>query len=305
MSTPTQVHIVEVGTRDGIQAEKRFVETEQKLRMIELILAAGVRRLEATSFVSPKHVPQLADAEAVLAAMGRPPGVEVEALVPNMRGMERALECELDRIILFVAASEGFNLKNLRASREKMLGAAREISKEALAAGLKMRGGVVTAFGCPYEGRVPLEAVERIAGAYADMGCDEVALSDTVGMTNPSAVRRMVGHMKGKFPEVRFTLHFHNTRGAGLANVLAGLEAGVDTFDASIAGMGGCPFAPRATGNISTEDTVNMLHEMGIKTGIDLPKLLEAAAYAESVLGRQLPGQLLHAGVPEWEGPAA
>ncbi len=305
MSTPTQVHIVEVGTRDGIQAEKRFVETEQKLRMIELILAAGVRRLEATSFVSPKHVPQLADAEAVLAAMGRPPGVEVEALVPNMRGMERALECELDRIILFVAASEGFNLKNLRASREKMLGAAREISKEALAAGLKMRGGVVTAFGCPYEGRVPLEAVELIAGAYADMGCDEVALSDTVGMTNPAAVRRMVGHMKGKFPEVRFTLHFHNTRGAGLANVLAGLEAGVDTFDASIAGMGGCPFAPRATGNISTEDTVNMLHEMGIETGIDLGKLLEAAAYAESVLGRQLPGQLLHAGVPEWEGPAA
>ncbi len=305
MPTPTQVHIVEVGTRDGIQAEKRFVETGQKLRMIELILAAGVRRLEATSFVSPKHVPQLADAEAVLAAMGRPPGVEVEALVPNMRGMERALECELDRIILFVAASEGFNLKNLRASREKMLGAAREISKEALAAGLKMRGGVVTAFGCPYEGRVPLEAVELIAGAYADMGCDEVALSDTVGMTNPAAVRRMVGHMKGKFPEVRFTLHFHNTRGAGLANVLAGLEAGVDTFDASIAGMGGCPFAPRATGNISTEDTVNMLHEMGIETGIDLGKLLEAAAYAESVLGRQLPGQLLHAGVPEWEGPAA
>ena len=301
----TQVNIVEVGTRDGIQAEKKFVESEQKIRMIELILAAGVRRLEATSFVSPKHVPQLADAEAVLAAMTRPPGVEVEALVPNMRGMERALECELDRIILFVAASEGFNLKNLRASREKMLGAAREISKEALAAGLKMRGGVVTAFGCPYEGRVPLEAVERIAGAYADMGCDEVALSDTVGMTNPLAVRRMVGHMKGKFPKIRFTLHFHNTRGAGLANVLAGLEAGVDTFDASIAGMGGCPFAPRATGNISTEDTVNMLHEMGIETGIDLPKLLEAAAYAESVLGRQLPGQLLHAGIPEWNTPAA
>jgi hydroxymethylglutaryl-CoA lyase len=301
----TQVDIVEVGTRDGIQSEKKFVETGQKIRMIELILAAGVRRLEATSFVSPKHVPQLADAEAILAAMTRPPGVEVEALVPNMRGMERALECELDRIILFVAASEGFNLKNLRASREKMLGAAREAAKEALAAGLKMRGGVVTAFGCPYEGRVPLEAVERIAGAYADMGCDEVALSDTVGMTNPAAVRRMVAHMKAKFPEIQFTLHFHNTRGAGLANVLAGLEAGVDTFDASIAGMGGCPFAPRATGNISTEDTVNMLHEMGIETGIDLGKLLEAAAYAESVLGRQLPGQLLHAGIPEWDTPAA
>ncbi len=305
MNTPSQVHIVEVGTRDGIQAEKQFVELDQKLRMLELIAAAGVRRIEATSFVSPKHVPQMADAAAVLAGMVRPPGVEIEALVPNMRGMERALECRLDRVVLFVAASEGFNLKNLRAGREKMLDAAREAAKEALGAGMKIRGGVVTAFGCPYEGRVPFEAVERIAGAYADMGCDEVGLADTVGMTNPVAVRRMAGHMRAKFPEIRFTLHFHNTRGAGLANVVAGLEAGVDTFDTSIGGLGGCPFAPRATGNISTEDTVNMLHEMGVETGINLEKLLEAVSYSESVFDRQLPGQLLHAGLPEWGAPAA
>lgn len=305
MSTPRQAHIIEVGTRDGIQAEKQFVETEQKLRMFELILAAGVKRVEATSFVSPKHVPQLADAEAVLAAMPRPAGVEVEALVPNMRGMERALACRLDRIVLFVAASEGFNLKNLRAGREKMLDAAREAAGEALGAGLKIRGGVVTAFGCPYEGRVPPEAVEWIVGAYADMGCDEVALADTVGMANPVSIRSMVGRMREKFPALHFTLHLHNTRGAGLANLLAGLEAGVDTFDASIGGLGGCPFAPRATGNISSEDTVNMLHEMGVETGIDLPKLLKAVAYAESIFNRQLPGQLLHAGLPEWDISAA
>ncbi|HJP14643.1 MAG: hydroxymethylglutaryl-CoA lyase [Nitrospinota bacterium] len=305
MNMPSQVHIVEVGTRDGIQAEKQFVELDQKLRMLELIVAAGVRRIEATSFVSPRHVPQMADAAEVLAGMERPPGVEIEALVPNMRGMERALECQLDRVVLFVAASEGFNLKNLRAGREKMLDAAREAAKEAHGAGMKIRGGVVTAFGCPYEGRVPLEAVERIAGDYADMGCDEVGLADTVGMTNPVAVRRMAEHIRAKFPEIRFTLHFHNTRGVGLANVLAGLEAGVDTFDTSIGGLGGCPFAPRATGNISTEDTVNMLHEMGAETGINLGKLLEAVSYAESVFGRQLPGQLLHAGLPEWGAPAA
>ena len=305
MSSPSQAHIIEVGTRDGIQAEKQFVETDQKLRMLELILAAGVRRVEVTSFVRTRHVPQMADAEAVLTGMDRPPGVEVEALVPNMRGMERALECRLDRAVLFVAASEGFNLKNLRAGRERMIAAAREAAKEALGAGLKIRGGIVTAFGCPYEGRVPIEAVERLAGEYADMGCDEVGLADTVGMTNPVAVRQMVKHMGAKFPGIRFTLHFHNTRGAGLANVLAGFEAGVDTFDASFGGMGGCPFAPRATGNIATEDTVNMFHEMGIGTGIDLLRLLEAVAYAESVFDRQLPGQLLHAGLPDWDISAA
>ena len=170
MSSPSQAHIIEVGTRDGIQAEKQFVETDQKLRMLELILAAGVRRVEVTSFVSPRHVPQMADAEAVLTGMNRPPGVEVEALVPNMRGMERALECRLDRVVLFVAASEGFNLKNLRAGREKMIAAAREAAKEALRAGLKIRGGIVTAFGCPYEGRVPIEAVEKAGGRICRHG---------------------------------------------------------------------------------------------------------------------------------------
>ena len=305
MNLPTQVTIVEVGARDGLQSEKRYVSPEEKIQLLDAIADAGARRIEATSFVSPKHVPQMRDAREVLAGYRRGAGAEYEALVPNARGMERALECELDRVVLFVAASETFNQKNMRASREKMLEAAREVAGMARDAGLKLRGGVVAAFGCPYEGRVPYGNVEWVVGEYADMGCEEIALADTVGMTNPAEIKRLTRHIIDKFPSVRCALHLHNTRGAGLANLLAGLEAGVDTFDASIGGLGGCPFAPRATGNVASEDAINMLHEMGIETGVRLPKLLEAVARAEKILSRQLPGQLLHAGVPEWEPSAA
>ncbi|MBI3127253.1 MAG: hydroxymethylglutaryl-CoA lyase [Candidatus Tectomicrobia bacterium] len=305
MTLPPRATIIEVGPRDGLQIEKQQIPTEAKVRLVDLLSAAGVPRIEVTSFVHPKHVPQMADAEEVLARIERQPGTAYEALVPNVRGMERALRCKVDRIVLFVAASEAFNRKNLRAGREEMLAAAREVARMAREARLPARGGVVTAFGCPYEGRVPLDAVERVAGAYLEMGCEEVTLADTVGVTNPAAVRRMLEHLKGRFPEARFGLHFHNTRGSGLANVLAGLEAGAESFDASAGGMGGCPFAPRASGNIATEDTVNMLHEMGVETGIGLPRLLEAVALAESLLGRQLPGQLLHAGIMNWDQPAA
>ena len=305
MSLPTQVTIVEVGARDGLQNEKRYVSPEEKISLLDAIADAGARRIEATSFVSPKHVPQMRDAREVLAGCRRGAGAEYEALVPNARGMERALECELDRVMLFVAASETFNQKNMRASREKMLEAAREVAGMARDAGLKLRGGVVAAFGCPYEGRVPYGDVEWVVGEYADMGCEEIALADTVGMTNPAEIKRLTRRVIDKFPSVRCALHLHNTRGAGLANLLAGLEAGVDTFDASIGGLGGCPFAPRATGNVASEDAINMLHEMGIETGVRLPKLLEAVARAEKILNRQLPGLLLHAGVPEWEPSAA
>ena len=251
--------------------------------------------------MSPKHVPQLRDAQEVLAGCKRSPDAEYEALVPNVRGMERALECELDGVMLFVAASETFNLKNIRASRKEMLGVAREVARMALDAGLKLRGGVVATFGCPYEGRISYEDVEWVVGEYVDMGCAEIGLADTVGMSNPAELKRLTSHIRDKFPSVRYALHLHNTRGAGLANLLAGLEVGVDTFDTSIGGLGGCPFAPRATGNIASEDTINMLHEMGVETGVYLPKLLEAVAHAEKILDRQLPGQLLHAGIPEWE----
>ncbi len=303
MRLPAQVHIVEVGTRDGLQNEKRYVSPEEKIRLLDAITDAGVRRIEATSFVSPRHVPQLRDAREVLAGCKRRPEAEYEALVPNVRGMERALECAVDRVILFVAASETFNQKNMRASRKKMLEAAREVARMAAGANRKLRGGLVAAFGCPYEGRISYEDVEWVVGEYVDMGCDEIALADTVGMTNPAEVKRLVHHMRRRFPSVRYALHLHNTRGAGLANLVAGLEAGVDTFDTSIGGLGGCPFAPRATGNIASEDTINMLHEMGVETGVDLPRLLEAVACAEKILNRQLPGQLLHAGIPGWEPP--
>ncbi len=305
MNLPMQVDIVEVGTRDGLQSEKQYLTPEEKIRLVDAITEAGVRRIEVTSFVSPKHVPQMRDAKEVLAGCKRNPDAEYEVLVPNVRGMERALECEVDRVALFVSASETFNQKNIRASREQMLEVAREVAQMARGAGVKVRGGVVATFGCPYEGRIADADVEWVVGAYVDMGCDEIALADTVGMTNPAEIKRLVGSVREKFPSVRYVLHLHNTRGAGLANLLAGLEAGIDIFDTSIGGLGGCPFAPRATGNIASEDTVNMLHEMGIETGIDLPKLLKAVAYAEKVLNRQLPGQLLHAGIPEWNAPAA
>ncbi len=305
MTLPSRVTICEVGSRDGLQSEKALVPAADKVRLIDLLSAAGFPRIEATSFVHPRHVPQMADAEEVLEKIARRPGTEYEALVPNARGMERALKGAVDRVTLFVSASESFNEKNLRASRAQSLQAAAEAAKMAREAEIPLRGGVVTAFGCPYEGRVPPAALEMMVDAYLEMGCEEVNLADTTGMTNPSAVRRTLEGLRGRFPGTRFALHFHNSRGAGLANVVAGLEAGVTVFDAAAGGMGGCPFAPKATGNIATEDTVNMLHEMGIETGVDLPKLLEAVALAESLLGRQLPGQLLHAGIVDWDAPAA
>ncbi len=300
MNLPRQVNVVEVSARDGLQNEKQYVPPEDKIKLLDAITDAGVRRIEVTSFVSPKHVPQMRDAREVLVSCRRHPEAEYEALVPNVPGMERALACELNRVMLFVAASETFNQKNMRASRKKMLEVACEVAKMAAGANLKLRGGVVAAFGCPYEGRVSYVDIEWVVGEYVDMGCEEIVLADTVGMTNPLEIRRLTTHVRNKFPSVRYALHLHNTRGVGLANLLAGLEAGINTFDASIGGLGGCPFAPRATGNIASEDTVNMLHEMGVETGIHLPKLLEAVAQAERILNRQLPGQLLHAGIPEW-----
>ena len=230
MSLPTKVDIVEVGTRDGLQNEKQYITPEDKIKLLDTITDAGVRRIEVTSFVSPKHVPQMRDAQEVLAGCKRNPDTEYEALVPNVRGMERALACELDGVMLFVAASETFNQKNIRASREEMLGVAREVAKMAKGANLKLRGGVVATFGCPYEGRISYEDVEWVVGEYVDMGCEEIGLADTVGMSNPAEIKRLTEHIRNKFPSVRYALHLHNTRGSGLANLLAGLEVGINTF---------------------------------------------------------------------------
>ncbi|MDA1001552.1 MAG: hydroxymethylglutaryl-CoA lyase [bacterium] len=296
------ITIVEVGARDGLQSEAQILSTGEKIGLLNKLVAAGHRRIEAASFVSPRHVPQMADAEDVLKGMDRRDDLEVEALVPNARGMERALGCAIDRATLFVAASESFNQQNLRTDTAGATAAAREAARMARGERLPLRGAVVTAFGCPYEGKVPLEATERVVRDYIEMGCREIALADTTGMANPAMVRAVSLYLHQKFPDTTFALHLHNTRGAGLANLLAGLEAGITIFDTSIAGLGGCPFAPRATGNIATEDTVHMLHEMGHETRVDLGKLLGAAALAEKIFGRQLPGQLLHAGPVDWKG---
>ncbi len=300
MSKKYEITIVEVGTRDGMQIEKEFIATDQKIKIVDMITNAGIQRVEVTSFVSPKHVPQLSDAKEVMENIKRKDGIEFEALVPNTIGMERALECNLDRISLFVSSSETFNNKNLRASRSEMIKKSKEVSKIAIENNIKVRGAVVTAFGCPYEGKIPFDSLEWVVKEYIDMGCDEICLADTVGMSNPIHVKDITEKLRNIAPDANYSLHFHNTRGLGLANVYAGLEIGITTFDSSIGGLGGCPFAPKATGNISTEDTVNMLHEMGYNTNINLKKIIESVSYLEKILSRQLPGQLLHAGEPKW-----
>jgi len=301
MSKKGHITIVEVGTRDGMQIEKEFIPTEQKIEIVNLISDSGIQRIEVTSFVSPKHVPQLSDAKEVMDNIKRKVGVEYEALIPNTMGMERALECDLDRISLFVSSSEKFNNKNLRASRSEMIKKSKEVSEIAIRNKIKVRGAVVTAFGCPYEGKIPFKSLEWVVKEYLEMGCDEICLADTVGMSNPVHVKEITEKLRNIAPDANYSLHFHNTRGLGLANLFAGLEIGIKTFDSSIGGLGGCPFAPKATGNISTEDAVNMLHEMGYSTSINLNKIFKAVSSLEKILLRQLPGQLFHAGVPKWK----
>mgnify|MGYP001296724320 CR=1 FL=1 len=300
MSKKNKITIVEVGTRDGMQIEKKFISTKKKIKIVDMITNSGIQRIEVTSFVSPKHVPQLSDAKQVMENINRKDGVEYEALVPNLIGMERALECDLDRISFFVSSSETFNNKNLRASRSEMIKKSKEIAKIAIENKIKIRGSVVTAFGCPYEGSIPFDSLEWVIKEYLEMGCDEICLADTVGMSNPEHVKDITERMRNIAPDVQFALHFHNTRGLGLANVYAGLKIGIKTFDSSVGGLGGSPFAPKATGNISTEDTVNMLQEMGYNTNINLEKIIRVVSYLEKTLSRQLPGQLLHAGKPKW-----
>jgi hydroxymethylglutaryl-CoA lyase len=265
-----------------------------------------LRRIEATSFVHPKYVPQMADAEDVMRRIARHPDVAYEVLVPNVRGAERAIAARADLICVVTAASDAFNQRNLRMSVDESLEVTREIKLHADEAALPVAVAISTSFGCPYSGDVPLEQVLRVVGRLVEFGYREVTLADTTGMANPLQVQRIVGHVLDQFGDrTTIGLHFHNTRGMGLANVVAGLDSGVALYDASLGGIGGCPFAPKATGNISTEDTVLMLHEMGIQTGIDLQRLIEVARVAESILGQTLPGQVMKAGPIEHHPTAA
>jgi hydroxymethylglutaryl-CoA lyase len=304
---PSNVRIREVGPRDGFQNEPETISTAEKIRLIEMLSATGLKRVEVTSFVRPEVIPQLADAEQVLAGVRRREGVAFSVLVPNERGLERALALRdrFDEVNVFVSASETHNLANVnRTIEESLIGLERTLAG-AREAGLRCEGVISTSFGCPYEGEVAPERVIAIAERLAAAGCAEIGFGDTTGMANPRQVGEFFSAARERLGGAELTAHFHNTRGQGLANVLAALEQGVDSFESSFGELGGCPVPPGATGNIASEDLVSMLDEMGIETGIDLPALIEAARAAQETLGRPLGSHVLTAGPVEWHPPAS
>jgi hydroxymethylglutaryl-CoA lyase len=299
---PKRVRIREVGPRDGFQNEPEVIPTEDKVRLIDLLSRTGLERLEVTSFVRPDVIPQLADAEEVLAMIERPQGMALSVLIPNERGLERALELRdrFDEVNLFLSASETHNRKNVNRSIEESLSGLERTIGAARAAGLRCEGVISVSFGCPYEGEVPVDRVFGIAERLSAAGCEEVAFGDTTGMANPRQVREFFPAARERLDGVELTAHFHNTRGQGLANVLAALEEGVDSFESSFGELGGCPVPPGSTGNISSEDLVSMLREMGVETGIDLGRLIEASRAAQEALGRPLGAHVLRAGPVDW-----
>ena len=288
--------VQEVAPRDGLQIEPTWVETTDKIALINGLSTCGFTRIEAGSFVSPKAIPALRDGEAVFQQIERQPGVIYVALVPNLKGAERALSARADELNLVMSASQTHNRANMRMSCESSLLAFDRIVRHAMAAGVRLNATVATAFGCPFEGRIDEDRVVGIVDIYREMGIEGITLADTTGMANPRQVARLVSRVLERLPAAALTLHFHNTRGLGLANVLAAYEAGARRFDAALGGLGGCPFAPGASGNICTEDLVNLCDEMGIPTGIDLPRLLALSRGLPALLGHDVPGQLAKAG---------
>lgn len=293
---PERAYIQEVVTRDGLQIEPRFLPTDDKVALIDALSQTGVAKIEVTSFVSPKAVPNLADAREVARAITRRPDVTYVALVPNLRGAEAALEAGMDELNLVLSVSETHNLANMRMTPAQSLEGFRAIVSAAAGTRATLNGSIATAFGCPFEGRQSAEKVLDLSEALLAAGLHSVTLADTTGMANPRHVGALVSAFRAHFPGVPLTLHFHNTRGMGLANVLAALEAGADRFDSSLGGIGGCPFAPGATGNISTEDLAHMLGEMGVATEVDLAGLLALARSLPALLGHDIPGQVAKAG---------
>jgi hydroxymethylglutaryl-CoA lyase len=299
---PTRVSMREVGPRDGFQNEPETIATADKIRLIDLLSATGLGRIEVTSFVRADVIPQLADAEEVLAGIERRPGVSFSVLIPNQRGLERALPLRdrFDEISVFLSASESHNQANVNRSVADSLAGLEATLATAGEAGLRREGVIATSFGCPYEGEVTPERVFEIAERLAAGGCEEVGFGDTTGMANPRQVREFFAAARERLGGVELTAHFHNTRGQGLANVLAALDEGIASFEASFGELGGCPVPPGSTGNVSSEDVVSMLHEMGIETGIDLPSLIGASRAAQEVLGRPLGAHVLRAGPVDW-----
>ncbi|MFZ5435190.1 MAG: hydroxymethylglutaryl-CoA lyase [Bacillota bacterium] len=293
---PQAACITDVAGRDGFQMEKEFIPTEHKVKVLDMLTDSGMRKIEVTSFVHPKAVPQMRDAEEVLERIKRRPDVIYSCLVPNLRGAERALACKVDEVNVVLSVSETHNRRNVNMTVEESMAAVASVVELVRGAGRRANVSLATAFGCPYEGDVPVDRVLALIERCLAFGACSITLADTTGMANPTQVYRMAQLVMERWPDLCLTFHFHNTRGMGLANILAGLLSGVTSYDASLGGLGGCPFAPGATGNVCTEDVVHMLQEMGVNTGVDLDLLIEAARELERLLGRTLPGQVMKAG---------
>jgi hydroxymethylglutaryl-CoA lyase len=291
-----RIYIHDVVARDGLQIEPAWVPTELKIELIDRLSATGLAKIEATSFVSPKAIPNLRDAEAVMAGIHRNPAVTYVALVPNARGAERALGADVDEIVTVVSVSETHNRANVRRSVAESFAGFREVFDVMRGHRQTIAGALATSFGCPFEGAIAEQQVLDAVARYVDLGVDSVTLADTTGMANPRQVQALVGRVRGRWPDLDLALHFHNTRGMGLANVVAGLAAGVAHYEGCLGGLGGCPFAPGATGNICTEDLVHMLQSMGYDTGVDLDAMLAASRRLGEIVGHELPGQVVKAG---------
>ena len=291
-----RIYINDVAVRDGFQIEREFVPTETKVALIDELSQTGLAKIEVTSFVSPKAIPNMRDAEQVLNLIDRVPDVIYSALVPNVRGVERAMQCNVDEINLFCSASESHNRANVNRTIAQSVQGFGEIMQALSGSDIKVNCSISTAFGCPFEGDVAPEKIYALVEQFIELGFDGVTIADTTGMANPKQVRDLMTEIAKRYPDIEHTLHFHNTRGMGLANVMAGLDAGVVRYDASLGGLGGCPFAPGASGNICTEDLVHMLEAMGYNTGVNLDRLLKAARRVPGIVGHDVPGQVLKAG---------
>ncbi|MGA3037819.1 MAG: hydroxymethylglutaryl-CoA lyase [Vulcanimicrobiaceae bacterium] len=285
---PPRVKIVEVGPRDGLQNEKTYISTADKIRYIDLLSESGLAVIEATSFVSPKAIPQLADADEVFRSIKKRDGVTYLVLVPNEKGLNRAIDAGVRSIAVFTAASETFTKRNINMSIEESLDVFGAVTRRAREAGMWVRGYISTCFGCPYEGKVPVENVVRVAESLAEMGIDEISIGDTIGVATPNQVVELSAALQAHLPVERLAMHFHDTRGTALANIVAALEMQIATFDASSGGLGGCPYAPGASGNVATEDVLYLLHGMGIETGVDLDKVRLASRTLAGALDHEL-----------------
>ena len=298
MKLPNKVTVVEVGPRDGFQNEKQFIPTEKKVEIVNALARAGLKHIQVSSVVHPKAVPQLADADEVMVKIERRPGVSYRLLAPNLRGVQRALPLKPDKINLMMSVSESHNRSNANRSVEESLKEFETLVPMITGSGIDVSGGMACTFGCPFEGKVPIGQIEKVVDRYVSMGINSIGVADTVGFANPRQVYDTVARLLDKYPNVQWLAHFHNHRDLALANILAAMQAGLAEFDSAIGGLGGCPYAPNAAGNIATEDLVNMLTELGIETGVDLDAVLAVAETVRKTIPHPLNSALLKSGKP-------